>query len=175
MGEKVMGMNAKFISLLRHYQPKGLGASFGYPEIKKMHGLNLQDLLNQLQMKIDIYDIKQFFGNEIIFDLNKPIPETLFQKYDYIINPGTYEHCFNITQAMLNGYNMVKAGGISFHTGPIGRQKHGFWNFTIDTFADFYKINGGKLLYFSVFNESIFVVAQNGNGNLPAAMPYEKR
>lgn len=95
-----------------------------------------------LGFDLEVCDIAQIRGNEVIIDLNEPCQESLHQKYDLIIDTGTCEHCFNIAQAIKNLANMVKVNGYIHHVNPINMFNHGFYNLNPTWYYDFYLTNG---------------------------------
>lgn len=88
--------------------------------------------------KLDVFDIEQERGGEILCDLNKPIDEAHVGKYDFVVDVGTLEHCFNIGQAALNMASMLNAGGVIFHENPFNWGNHGFYGLNPTWYADFY-------------------------------------
>lgn len=169
-------MNIHFQAMLKAVRPQGHGVAFGYPVISKgkRKGIRNEQFFTTLDVKMDFFDLKEQFGVEKFLDLNKPLPNSLFQKYDFLINPGTYEHCFNIAQAMQNGYDILKPESYSYHTGPIARGVHGFWNFNECTFSSFYENHGGKVVHQETINGSLFVTAINGVGRAKKSFPYKE-
>lgn len=166
-------MNHQFIEMIwGRGGLSGHGICLGFPEIKNADGISHKDVFHSASF--DVLDIKEFFGGEIIHDLNTPIPDELVGKYDFLINPGTYEHCFNIAMAMANGYMLLKPGAKSFHTAPHIRGKHGFWNFCKGTFEELYKHNGGRVVWSKYSEGILFVAAENGTSP-GCSFPYEKR
>lgn len=96
---------------------------------------------------LDVYDIVQERGSEILCDLNKPIEAIApFGTYDIVLDVGTVEHCFNIAQAVMNMAGMVKEGGYILHENPFCMGNHGFYGLNPTFYADFYAANGFKLL-----------------------------
>ena len=57
-------------------------------------------------------DMASFEGAEFIHDLNVPIPPTLAEKFDFILDGGTLEHVFNIPAAFENVKSMLRVGGL---------------------------------------------------------------
>jgi len=129
-------------------------------EICKRHGLqqrNIPDahsVFKAMDCELDVYDIVQERGCEIILDLNQPIgwkesinvSKSLRQKYDVVLDVGTVEHCFNIAQAIMNMAGLVKQGGHIIHENPFNWGNHGFYNLNPTWYHDFYAANGFKLL-----------------------------
>jgi hypothetical protein len=97
--------------------------------------------------KLDVFDIVQERGCEILCDLNEPRNiDYAEQMYDVVLDVGTSEHCFNIAQAMMNMAALVKVGGVIIHENPFSCPNHGFYNLNPTFFADFYAANGFELL-----------------------------
>lgn len=166
-----MGLAKPDYDNFRQFKISGKGACLGYPKLKDLN-MTPEAMWQRLGVDVDYFDVQAVFGPEKFLDLNAPLPDDLVGQYDFLINPGTYEHCFNVGQAVMNGYRMVKPGGLSFHRGPLTRGKHGFWNYTAKTLKDFYGQNGGKQLKFESFNMTVLAVCQNGPDS-DAKWPYE--
>ncbi len=60
---------------------------------------------------VDSLDASDYEGATLIADLNKPISEDLYSRYDLIVDGGTIEHIFNLPTALSNLMKMVKPGG----------------------------------------------------------------
>lgn len=142
-----------------NYGLKGLASRPDWKEVSKFHGRgelkipSAESFFDSLGVELDVLDIKQWRGGEIIVDLNCPIKDkTLLNKYDLVINNGTTEHCFNVVQAMINIWKMVKVGGCVLDWGPAWMPNHGFWSFNPTLYYDFYGANGGQVLTQSLWN-----------------------
>jgi hypothetical protein len=94
---------------------------------------------------LEVLDIAQARGGEILHDLNQPVPPRLHRRYALVIDPGTLEHCFDIAQAAKNIAEMVAAGGCVFHGNPLNMFNHGFYNLSPTWYHDFYSANGFAL------------------------------
>ena len=92
--------------------------------------------------KLDVLDITQWRGDEIVGDLNKPMT---LEPYDLVLDHGTIEHCMNIGQALMNVASFVKKGGLVLHGPPMSMLNHGFYNVSPTLFYDFYVRNGWKM------------------------------
>jgi len=92
--------------------------------------------------KLDVLDITQWRGDEIVGDLNAPMT---LEPYDLVIDHGTIEHCMNIGQALMNIAGFVKEDGLVFHGPPMSMLNHGFYNISPTLFYDFYVRNGWKM------------------------------
>lgn len=130
--------------------------------ICKRHGLRERPIpdavsvFNKASCELDVYDIVQERGCEILCDLNdnwdhfmpygnvrKPCESA---SYDIVLDVGTVEHCFNIAQAIINMAGMVKEGGYILHENPHNCSNHGFYSLNPTWYHDFYAANGFKLL-----------------------------
>jgi SAM-dependent methyltransferase len=94
---------------------------------------------------LDVFDIVETRGGEILCDLNEPLAVT--DGYDFVLDVGTIEHCFNIGQAAKNMAGLLNEGGVIFHSNPHNSGNHGFYGLQPTWFADFYGQDGFKLLF----------------------------
>lgn len=121
-------------------------------DICKRHGLQYRPvpdaecLFDLYGATLDVFDIKAERGSEIVLDLNHPIPENAKGEFDYVLDVGTLEHCFNAPQALMNMASLVKVGGVVIHENPFNYGNHGFWNLNPTLYHDFYTENGFDLL-----------------------------
>jgi hypothetical protein len=124
--------------------------------ICKRHGLpqrpipDAKSVFELLGAKLDVFDIVQERGDEIVVDLNQPNSAEQYipwDEYDFVLDVGTMEHCFNIGQAALNMAGLLKQGGVIFHGNPHNSGNHGFYGLQPTWYADFYGQDGFELLY----------------------------
>jgi hypothetical protein len=87
---------------------------------------------------LDVFDVVKERGGEILCDLNEPIAEEHVGKYDFVLDVGTMEHCFNVAQAARNMASLLNVGGVIFHENPFNWGNHGFYGFNPTWYADFY-------------------------------------
>lgn len=126
-------------------------------QIWRWHGLKgvadpLYDsmaIFDHLGIDVTVIDIVNARGVERIVDLNEPLPEDLKTRFDFVIDTGTCEHCFNVGVAFRNACEAVKVGGYFVHAAPLNRYNHGFWNFCPTVYQDYFGDNGYKLHYLS--------------------------
>ena len=129
--------------------------------ICQRHGLQQRDIpdavsfFTLLGCELDVYDIVQERGCEILCDLNYPFASKCVP-YDIVLDVGTAEHCFNIGQALFNMAGLVKEGGYIIHENPFNCGNHGFYSLNPTLFADFYAANGFEL-------EQCFLTSRNGD------------
>ena len=60
---------------------------------------------------LDIMDVSQYEGANVIHDLNEPIRAELKEQYDLLFDAGTLEHIFNCTTGLRCYMEMLKIGG----------------------------------------------------------------
>lgn len=108
---------------------------------------------NLLECDLDVFDIVDERGCEILLDLNEPIlgraysvPRIERYSYDIVLDVGTLEHCFNIAQAAFNMASLVCDGGYIIHENPFNWGNHGFYGLNPTWYADFYAANGFEVL-----------------------------
>lgn len=118
--------------------------------ICKRHGHKIRPIpdtysfFRALGAEMDVFDVVVERGNEIICDLNKPME--VKEAYDFVLDPGTLEHCFNVGQAAMNMASLLKKDGVIFHQNPFNAGNHGFYGFNPTWYADFYGQNGFTVL-----------------------------
>lgn len=104
-------------------------------------------VFRELGYQLDVIDINPARGDEIILDLNVPLPPDLERSYDLVLDTGTCEHCFNIGNAALNLASLVNKGGYLIQAMPLNVFNHGFYNVNPTWFYDFYPTNGFRFLH----------------------------
>jgi hypothetical protein len=121
-------------------------------EIGRWHGLGTDARIPEsahfmalLGYDLEVLDVVEARGGELLLDLNEPVPARLHRRYALIIDPGTLEHCFNIAQAASNLAQMVAPGGCVFHGNPLNMYNHGFYNLNPTWYRDFYAANGFEI------------------------------
>jgi len=101
---------------------------------------------SRLGVDLSVIDITRARGNEIIHDLNFPLPDTVNTRYDIVLDTGTVEHCFNAGQAAINLASLVKKDGYIVQMLPLNSYNHGFYNMNPTWFHDFYPFNGFEIV-----------------------------
>lgn len=87
-------------------------------------------------------DISSYEGADIVHDLNKPIPETLYGQFDFIIDGGTFDHLFDVRTAFENVVKMLKTDGRVFQWNAASNFTGGtYLSFGPDLFYDYYVLN----------------------------------
>jgi hypothetical protein len=109
--------------------------------------LDSDHILRALGLDVDYIDVQPSRGVERQVDLNEPLPESMTAQYDFVIDTGTLEHCFNVGQAFKNVAQAVAVKGVIVQASPLNRYNHGFWNFSPTAYHDYYHDNGFEILY----------------------------
>ncbi|MBT7957182.1 MAG: class I SAM-dependent methyltransferase [Rhodospirillaceae bacterium] len=90
-------------------------------------------------------DIVKSRNVERLVDLNEPLPDDLIGQFDFVLDPGTIEHCCNIGQALKNIAAALKPDGRVCHSSPLSMFNHGFYNINPTLFVDFYGQNNFEI------------------------------
>jgi hypothetical protein len=79
-----------------------------------------------------------------IHNMNEPLPENLYGKFDTVIDGGTLEHIYNVPQALKSCSLLCKQGGQIIHILPANNScGHGFWQFSPELFFSLYSKENG--------------------------------
>lgn len=145
LGIARMLMNWNIDDLTRHLHNNHIGFNQATAEILRGKGpiYTSKDFFELLGF--DDYqdvDIDPSSGCSIIHDLNQPLPPQYENCFDFVIENGTIEHIFDIKAVVGNIAKSVKTGGTICHISPLDALNHGFYNFSVNFFNDFYKANG---------------------------------
>ncbi len=93
---------------------------------------------------VDSVDNSDFEGASHIHDMNRQIPEDMKSKYDTVIDSGTTEHIYNVSEALANCSALCKPGGQIVHISPSNNLcGHGFWQFSPELFFSLYFAENG--------------------------------
>lgn len=116
------------------------------------HGLKYREipdaesLFELFGCTLDVFDIVEERGCEIVLDLNYPFPANACEQFDYVLDVGTLEHCFNVAQALINVAALAKVGGVVIHDNPMNAGNHGFYGINPTLYHDFYTDNGFEIV-----------------------------
>ena len=87
-------------------------------------------------------DASDFEGAELVHDLNRPIPDALHGRFDFVFNGGTLEHVFDVRTGLANAGDLVREGGRVVHVAPVSNQiDHGFYCFSPTLLLDWAEAN----------------------------------
>jgi SAM-dependent methyltransferase len=87
-------------------------------------------------------DVSDYEGADFIIDLNYPVDNKYFAKFDCILDFGTLEHVFDVFTVLSNINYMLKKGGKLILMAPCSNLiDHGFYMFSPTFFFDFFSEN----------------------------------
>lgn len=91
---------------------------------------------------VESFDASDYEGATHCHDFNTPLAQNL--EYDSVLDFGTSEHIFNISEALENVVKMCRVGGRIYHCLPADNWNgHGFWQFSPEVFFRFYSEERG--------------------------------
>lgn len=91
---------------------------------------------------VNIMDVTDYEGADIIHDLNKQVPEYLEGQFDFIIDGGTFDHICDIRIAFENVVKMLKKEGRIFQWNAASNfTGSAYLSFGPDFFYDYYVVN----------------------------------
>lgn len=128
--------------------------------------IETRSLFRAIGFEMDVLDLAEIRGGEIIQDLNEPMPESMNLKYAAVLDAGTLEHCFNIAQAVKNVSSAVAVGGFIMHGNPLNMYNHGFYNLNPTWYGDFYGANGFTVDQIQIVLDSVSVAPRVANAPL---------
>lgn len=159
-----MGINSFIVQVLQKIKPKKL-LTLGYPDVilpetpfltphpqeeekRLMHNTSLRvydfsSLAKHLGFEYTSVDFKAWRGEEKLKNLDYPCK---LGSYDFILDPGTLEHCFNIAQAFKNVHNALQVDGHVLHYSVLNFPNHGFYCISPVLYHDLYALNKYKLM-----------------------------
>lgn len=135
-------LSEPFLSL--GYKDNFTGEDF--PEDFQLSDLKDLLILKGLQdiQHLDLFDPRAEFR----YDLNRPVPEEEYEKYQTLVDIGTLEHVFDTRQCLENSLRMVKIGGLYFLVTPVkGYFKHGLHTFNPELILSTLALNNFEIIY----------------------------
>jgi hypothetical protein len=117
-----------------------LPADFNYPTMKAL--LEARGLTNV--NAIDFFDP----AADLRYDLNLPVPEHEYERYQTVYDIGTIEHLFDTRQCLENCMRMVKVDGYYFITTPVkGYFEHGLHTFAPEAIIRALQMNDFEIVF----------------------------
>jgi SAM-dependent methyltransferase len=88
-------------------------------------------------------DVSNWEGVELVHDLNRPVPEAWWGRFDAVFEAGTLQHVFDLRAALANIHRLLKPGGRVIHgmAPSTNHVDHGFYMFSPTFFHDYYAAN----------------------------------
>ena len=111
---------------------------------KKDKNINADYLMKLLgSKKTQCCDVSSYEKPDFILDLNKPVPKSMHNKFNNVVDTGTFEHVFNTPQ-VLDTYCKIlkKKGYLVISTTCSNLIDHGFYSFSPTFFFDYFEQNG---------------------------------
>lgn len=100
---------------------------------------------------IHVLDVNNYEGADILHDLNLPVSQDLYEKFDLIYDGGSTEHVFNLPQVLENYSKMVKVGGVIIHDSPTNNWvNHGYYQIQPELYLDYYNENNYEVLQIQI-------------------------
>lgn len=94
--------------------------------------------------KLSVMDFSGYQGAEVVHDLNVPVPASLEESFDAVVDGGTLEHVFNFPVAVANCMRMLKTGGSLFIFSMANNHcGHGFYQFSPELFFRIFQEENG--------------------------------
>jgi len=105
--------------------------------------------------RVESMDKTAYEAATVLHDLNLPVPETLFARYDLIVDGGSIEHVFNVPVAFRSYMQMLKVGGhYVCNTATNNYSGHGFYQLSAEIFfAVFGHANGFRIVDAFLYEE----------------------
>ncbi len=92
---------------------------------------------------VRVLDLSGYEGADIIWDLNSPVPDDLYNQFDLVFDAGTLEHVFDLPTALSSLVKMVSLGGTLILFNPSsGMVDHGFYSISPTLYYDYFRTNG---------------------------------
>lgn len=97
--------------------------------------------------EIKAMDVSNYEGADLIHDLNRPLPESMKDRFTAVVDGGSLEHVFNIVQAYENCMELTAEGGSFLALSPGNNfSGHGFHQLSPEfLFAALNEQNGFKV------------------------------
>jgi len=115
--------------------------------IKESEGYADRLLTRLGAMEVSSIDNSDYEGATYVHDMNRPIPDTLKQRFTAVVDGGTLEHVFDFPTAMRNAMELLEVGGHFLGFTPANNYMgHGFYQFSPELFFRvFCEANGFEL------------------------------
>lgn len=128
-----------------------------FEKIRTYSSFQMRDLFELINVAdFNQYDTHLGSGADVVLDFNTLIKQSQITKADFVFEFSFIEHLFDIKNAFFNMVNLTNIGGVIHHLSPLNAFNHGFYNLSLNTFFDFYSING-----FSNLSAYILRAAEN--------------
>lgn len=86
-------------------------------------------------------DLTSYEGADLVADLCQPLPASIDERFDFIIDGSTLDNVFDPAMAMRNLARLLKPGGRILHFDRASRRHFVYVGFALSWFHDYYAIN----------------------------------
>lgn len=86
-------------------------------------------------------DISDYEGAEILHDMNRPIPDSLKNRFDFIYDGSCLDNIFNGPQALINMSEMLRPGGRILLYNASNSAPTAYLQYSPDWFIDYFAVN----------------------------------
>jgi hypothetical protein len=94
--------------------------------------------------RVESIDYSDYENATMLWDMNVPIPEKWHEQFDFVLDCGSIEHIFNISQVVANYMNLARVGGtIMVATMANNAVGHGFYQFSPEFFYRVFSASNG--------------------------------
>ena len=87
-------------------------------------------------------DLTDYEGADLVADLCLPLPASVDERFDFIIDGSTLDNVFDPAMAIRNLARLLKPGGRILHFDRASRRHFVYVGFALSWFHDYYAING---------------------------------
>ena len=87
-------------------------------------------------------DVSGYEGADLVANLCEPLPSSIDERFDFIIDGSTLDNVFDPAMAIRNLTRLLKPGGRIFQTNHAARRHNVYLGFSLSWFHDYYAING---------------------------------
>lgn len=107
--------------------------------------------------QLQVLDLSAYEDATVIQDLNVPIPEALREQFSVVMDIGTSEHVYNVSQSLQNLKDLCKPNGHVLIVSPANSYLgHGFYQFSPELFyRTFDAENGFEILSLYLIKKSL--------------------
>jgi hypothetical protein len=94
--------------------------------------------------EVHALDFSDWEKPDLIWDLNRPVPEEWHGRYDCVFGSGTIQHVFHLPNVLANMHALLAPGGRVVHgmAPSHNHVDHGFYMFSPTLFHDYWSANG---------------------------------
>jgi hypothetical protein len=104
--------------------------------------------------QIDVVDVSDYEGADIVHDICRPLPEHLREQYDFVFNSSVLDNVFDPAAALRHMTSALKPGGRIVHLEMASYDAFPYLVFTPGWFQDYHAVNAFERcqIYLAQFN-----------------------